>query len=246
MVDNNKYLPVRRDWQRVSILVPAFQAEAFIEACLDSIELQTYFKDNDNYEVLIGIDACESTKQKLNEIHHKYRNLTIIMLEKNGGTYITLNTLFGLITSDNIIIFGSDDIMRPELVNEVIYASSEADVVMMGYNAFISEPMDARRFLEYAHGAIYYKKRIIEITGGYRPWRCAADTELLQRVSKRVKITHVEKALFYRRLHDNSLTKRADTGRRSELRNEYNKLIRTYEIDENIYIKKLTGNFNEV
>jgi hypothetical protein len=40
----NKYLPVQRVRQAVSILIPAYKAACFIEECIDSIEGQTYFK----------------------------------------------------------------------------------------------------------------------------------------------------------------------------------------------------------
>ena len=243
----NRYLAVQQVRQRVSILVPTFQAAAFIEECLDSIEEQTYFKDNNNnFEVLIGIDACEPTRKKLNKIRDKYRNLTIIMLENNVGTYITLNTLIELGTSSNIIFFGSDDIMRPELVNEVMAASSDADVVRMGYNAFISEKKDARRMLQYANGAIFYKRDVLELSGGYQPWKCVADAELIYRTAKRVKTNRVDKVLFYYRVHCNSVTKRTDIGLGSELRKHYLSLIRVYEADEDIHIERITGKFNEV
>jgi glycosyltransferase involved in cell wall biosynthesis len=241
-----KYLPVQEVKQRVSILVPAYQAAGFIEECLTSIEEQTYFEDNDNFELLVGVDACGPTLKKLSDIRYKYRNLTIIMLEKNVGTYITLNTLMDFIRSKNIIVFGSDDVMRPELVNEVLEASLGADVVKMGYSAFINEKKDARRVLEFAHGAIFFKSKIIDITGGYQPWKCAADTELLQRIAKRVETRIVNKVLFYRRMHSNSMTKRADTGRRSDLRKGYASLIREYEIYEDIKIDRITGKFNKV
>jgi hypothetical protein len=136
--------------------------------------------------------------------------------------------------------------MRPYLVSEVIEASKHADIVMMCYNAFISDTRDARRVTEYAHGAIYFSKRVIYLAGGYRPWRCAADTELLQRVAKRVKTYRIEKPLFYRRIHENSLTSCKDTGRTSELRKEYMELIRTYEVDEDIHIDRTTEIFREV
>ena len=245
IIENN-YLPVQQVRQRISIMVPAFQTAGYIEECLDSIEEQTYFKDNDNYELLIGVDACESTLKKMVEIQHKYRNLKIIMMETNVGTYITLNTLIELGTSDNIIFFGSDDIMRPELVNEVMAASSEADVVRMGYNAFISEKKDARRMLQYANGAIFYKRDILELAGGYQPWKCVADAELIYRTAKRVKTNRIDKVLFYYRVHRNSVTKRTDIGLGSELRKLYLSLIRVYEVDEDIHIARVTGKFRKV
>lgn len=242
----NEYLPVQPIRERVSVVIPAYQTDSYISECLESIEEQTYFEGNDNFEVLVGVDACNTTLGKLDEIRHKYRNLSVIMMEKNVGPYITLNTLIELVTSDNIIFFGSDDIMRPELVNEVMTASTGADVVRIGYNAFVTEIKDARRILQYANGAIYYKRDILELAGGYQPWKCVADAELICRIARRVKSNYIEKVLFYYRVHYNSVTKRTDIGVGSELRKHYLSLIRVYDVNEDIYIRRVIGKFRKV
>jgi glycosyltransferase involved in cell wall biosynthesis len=242
----NEYLPVLPIRERVSVVIPAYQTDSYISECLESIENQTYFEDNDNFEVLIGVDACNTTLGKLNEIRHKYRNLSVFMMEKNVGPYITLNTLIELVTSDNIIFFGSDDIMKPELVNEVMNASKDADVVRIGYNSFVTEKKDACRVFRYANGAIYFRREILDLAGGYQPWKCVADAELICRIARRAKTNFIGKVLFYYRVHYNSVTKRTDIGLGSELRKHYLSLIRFYEAEEDIYIRRVTGKFRKV
>ena len=41
------------------------------------------------------------------------------MMQSNKGTYITINTLIDLVKYENIIIFGSDDIMHPNMVERI-------------------------------------------------------------------------------------------------------------------------------
>lgn len=48
----------------VSICVSAYKASDYIKECLDSINGQTYFNKNKNYEVIVGIDGCEETLEK--------------------------------------------------------------------------------------------------------------------------------------------------------------------------------------
>ena len=57
----------------VSICISAWKAQEYIEECLDSIYSQSWFKNHNEWEVLIGIDGCVDTLKKMNEIKHKYK-----------------------------------------------------------------------------------------------------------------------------------------------------------------------------
>ena len=170
-----------------SIIITAYNASKYIEECLDSIENQTYFKDNDNYEILIGVDGCQDTLDTLNSIKNKFRNLKIYMMNSNKGTYITTNTLITLAKYNNIIRFDSDDIMDKNLVSTVAYNKKDYDIVVLGYVNFEDDKISNRLELG---GIVYFKKEIMKIAGGYQPWICAADTELLIRLSNVVKISY--------------------------------------------------------
>ena len=77
----------------ITIYITAYKAKDFLKECLDSISNQTYFINNPNYEILLGIDGCEETLEFAKTIMEKYNNLRILMMNKNCGTYITSNTL---------------------------------------------------------------------------------------------------------------------------------------------------------
>lgn len=226
-----------------SIIITAYQTQNYIEECLDSIENQSYFKENDNYEILVGVDACQDTFDKLNEIKHKYRNLKIYMMNDNKGTYITTNTLIGLTKHENIIRFDSDDIMTPNLVKELVKDKGSSDIVLLGYLDFEDNIIGKKLAVA---GIIYFKKSVMDIAGGYQPWRCAADTELISRLANKVKISQLKKAVFYRRIHENSLTRRDDTKHDSEIRNYYTSLIKRNYSDNEIKIERVVNEFNEI
>jgi glycosyltransferase involved in cell wall biosynthesis len=223
-----------------SIIITAYQTQNYIEECLDSIENQSYFKENDNYEILVGVDACQDTFDKLNEIKHKYRNLKIYMMNDNKGTYITTNTLIGLTKHENIIRFDSDDIMTPNLVKELVKDKGSSDIVLLGYLDFEDNIIGKKLAVA---GIIYFKKSVMDIAGGYQPWRCAADTELISRLANKVKIHQLKKAVFYRRIHENSLTRRDDTKHDSEIRNYYTSLIKRNYSDNEIKIERIVNKF---
>ena len=232
----------------ISIIITAWQTQDYIEECLDSIENQTYFINNNNFEVLVGVDACQKTLNKLIEISHKYRNLRVFMMNSNMGTYVTTNTLLDLVKYENILRFDSDDVMMPEMVEEIMFQVNNYDIIMFGYYNFtenINNITDKTMQLN-SEGVIFYKQHIIDLVGGYREWRCAADSEMLNRVISRVRFDEIHKPLFYRRQHENSLTNSVTTNFNSKLRKKYKKLCRHYGVSEKIIIKKIVSNYKEI
>ncbi len=233
----------------ISIYITAYHSQDFIEDCLNSIENQTYFNGNDNFEVLVGIDGCQNTLSKLQSIRHKYRNLRVFMMKDNKGTYITSNTLLNLVKYENIIRFDSDDMMVPEMVEEILNKSENNDIIMFGYNFFVNNvneinensPMEVN-----SEGVIFYKRKIIDMTGGYRDWRCAADSEMLNRVIDRVEFLEIFKPLYYKRNQLNNLTNSSKFGWGSDIRNKYKKLCRHYGLNEDIKINGKTNDYTEI
>lgn len=230
IIENHEYVdrPIP-----ISIIVTAYNTQNFIEECLDSIENQNYFKNNHYFEVLVGVDACQYTLNKLLTIRHKYRNLRIFMMNNNQGTYVTSNTLLNLVRYENIIRFDSDDIMKPEMIERIVYNLEDYDIIRFGYNMFnniIGDRCENRFHLP--HGVVLYKRKVFELCGGFQDWKCAADTELLERIKQNVKIRELNERLFYRRDHADSLTKGKETNHKSELRNTYKKLLSfTYQFN---------------
>lgn len=231
-----------------SIILTAYKTEKFIEECLDSIESQTYFENNDNYEILVGVDGCENTLNKLNEIKDKYRNLYIYMMKENRGTYMTTNALLNLIKYENVIRFDTDDIMEPNLVEDLVDFKNinDDDVIKLGY----SDWREGKKINDYVlvnDGIIYFKKSVMDdIAGGYMPWECAADSELISRLKGRVKISGLNKRLFIRRIHDNSLTLRKDTGYKSVKRLKYNNQIKGKYNDDEVKIERVSNEIKKI
>jgi glycosyltransferase involved in cell wall biosynthesis len=231
----------------ISIIITAYQTQNFIEECLDSIENQTYFNNNNNYEVLVGIDGCQETLEKVKQIAHKYRNLSVYMMESNKGTYITTNTLLDLVKYDNILRFDSDDVMMPEMINEIMNQANDFDIIKFGFYDFTNNINNvSRNSMPVALGAIFAKKSIFEKAGGYQPWICSADREFLLRMKKHAMFGTIEKPIFYRRVHSGSLAKRIDIKTRNKIRREYNGLIVHYQNVENIKINKIVNKYTTI
>jgi len=231
----------------ISIVVAVHKAQGFIEECLDSIEGQLYFKGNDDFEVLVGIDGCQQTYDKIQEIKHKYRNLRVLVNDENYGAYVTVNALMSAAKHDIILRFDADDVMKPNLVKRGIFHSMHHDIVRFGYEVF-NESIGGARLENFrcADGAIFVKKELFERAGGFRPWSCAADSEFLFRVKRHADICKLGARLFYRRVHGNNLTRAKETSLKSEVRLNYRSMIRVYGIDEDIKIEMVKAKYKEL
>ncbi|MFW6225775.1 MAG: glycosyltransferase [bacterium] len=230
----------------ISIIITAYQTQNYIEECLDSIENQTYFKYNNNFEVLLGIDACEETLNKVLQIKDKYRNLRVFMMKDNKGTYITSNTLVDIAKYENILRFDSDDVMYPYMVNTISYYIKKYNTVVFKFDNFklVNGKDQIKKTNEkYAHGVLLINKKVLNELGGYQPWVCAADSELFVRGKDLLNIKIINKVLFKRRIHDGNLTRRNDVGLKSDKRKKYRELIGKHE---NVKIEKITNKYTEI
>ena len=215
----------------ISVIISAYQADCYIEECINSVSNQLHFKDFDDYEILIGLDGCENTLNKILTIEHKFKNLKIVWFPKNVGPYLVFNTLINISSFPVISIFGADDVMRENFVNDnLILLKKGTCVVARGQN-FIN-PNKKKIVREYNPDGIliFYKDDFLSING-FENWRCGADSDLKVRfILNKIKIIKSESATFLRRIHENSLTSRNNKyGFGSKYRKNIQRIVRSRE-----------------
>jgi len=238
----------------ISIIVTAYQAQNYIEECLDSIANQSWCYNN-QFEILVGVDNCQPTLDKLLTIKHKYKHLKVFMMNSNMGTYVTTNTLLDLTNYNHIIRFDSDDVMANNMIETLVIHANNYDIVRFGYSDFSTNINEiTQNEFRLPHGVFFLKKTIFTILGGYQNWRCAADTELfirlgldangnyISQLTPLVRIKDLHTRLFYRRQHSNSLTKRPDTNHKSPLRAQYKALLGKHT---SVWIEKNVNSYQE-
>ena len=203
--------------QSITIFITAYQSQDYIEECLDSVQNQDYFKNND-YEILLGIDGCEQTLEKVKQIKHKYKNLTVYYFPENKGTYITSNTLITKAKYNWLLRFDSDDIMEPFMITELMKYTNNYKYIQITCKYLNNENKTML-----TGGVILLHKDVFKECNAFSPWTCAADSDLLFRYSINNKqyITECKKPVFKRRVHNNSLTNRKETHRNSSIRKKY-------------------------
>ena len=226
----------------ISIIIPAHEAQNYIEECLDSISIDK------NIEILIGVDNCEKTLTELLRIRNKYSKLRIFKSSQNVGPYVIRNTLANYANFENFLFFDADDIMNPRLL-KILSTYANNNIVRFKYLDFKNGtvPYISKDYHKpVAHGVFYIPKVIFNKIGGFQDWKCGADTEFIKRCEKnRVFPVELNEYLFYRRIHNNSLTQNINTNYTSDFRKIIRRKIKM-NTNWTIPITKKTTNLIEI
>lgn len=117
--------------EKVSVIVPIYNVEPYLERCIDSILRQSY----QNMEVILiddgSTDACPVICDKYAE---KYRQIQVIHKE-NEGLSSARNAGLDVSTGDLVMFVDSDDFVEADFVEKLYYALNkyEADVAICNF-----------------------------------------------------------------------------------------------------------------
>lgn len=231
----------------VSICISAYKAVDTIKDTLDSVISQTWFKNHVNWEVLLGIDGCEETLEYVKTIMNNYKNLRVFMMNSNKGTYITSNTLMSIAKYDYLIRFDADDLMLYNYVEEMMTAE-KGDIYRFYFRHFdpAKHKADVKILAIGQHGMT---KEFFKKYGGYRPWICAADKELLERTKNLCTEVFLSNTHLIRKTIPTSLTNAKETKYpSSEIRKQYHEFMDNEVIncEEDAIITTVVNEYEEI
>ena len=89
----------------VSIIVPVYNAEAYLSKCLDSI----LSSDNQNFEVFIVDDGSSDKSPDICDKYASADKRFHVIHKKNEGVSVARNTALDLVTGDYVCFVDSDD-----------------------------------------------------------------------------------------------------------------------------------------
>lgn len=118
----------------VSIIVPVYNVENYIDACLDSITQQTY----KNLEIIVVEDCSTDNSRQALDSHLRDERIRIIQHSENGGLSAARNTGIDSATGEYMMFIDSDDIVDDKLVQLCLNSAmkSNADVVLCQVKPF--------------------------------------------------------------------------------------------------------------
>lgn len=128
-IGGNSYLP-RTGEPLVSVCIPAYNHERYVERTIRSVMAQTYKRIE-----LIVIDDGSSDKtwdviQSLREECDKRFERVIFETQQNQGTCVTGNRLFSIANGEYVSLIASDDELLPIAVETLMIAMQSGDYVL--------------------------------------------------------------------------------------------------------------------
>ena len=110
----------------ISVIVPVYNVEKYLEECLDSIQNQTY----SDIEVILVNDGSLDNSKDICEKYCKEDNRFKLINQANQGQSVARNHGVAASTGEFIAFVDSDDIIRQDYLEALIrYMSEEVDIV---------------------------------------------------------------------------------------------------------------------
>lgn len=202
---------------RVSVLIPAYRTPGLVKQAVQS-SLDQELPSGWDLEVLVGVDACTQTLSAVKDLEDP--RLRVVEFKTNTGPYPVLNALFRLSTGEAIAILDSDDFMKPGRLLEQVsqlrqgydFVGSRYEIEHQGLGPELPEFPTLTQLGFPIHSTWCVKRTVYNALGGYKPWRCGADTDFwIRALACKARARMVQRPLMVRRVRPNQLTSEGST-----------------------------------
>ncbi|NWC80757.1 glycosyltransferase [Pseudomonas putida] len=183
---------------KISVIMPAFNAEAFIETALRSLLAQSW----SNLEILV-VDDCSSdaTVERVSELARVDTRIVLLKQPVNRGAYAARNTALKHATGTFVVNHDSDDWSHPQrlelmatpLLQNPDLVGTLAEWVRADTELHFQCWRMENSLIEPSVSTIMMRCNAVRELGGWDEVRVAADHELRQRLQRR----HGAEALLY-------------------------------------------------
>ncbi|MGN0521374.1 MAG: glycosyltransferase family 2 protein [Eubacterium sp.] len=154
----------------ISVIVPVYNSEKYLDKCIDSIVSQTY----ENLEIILIDDGSpDSCPQKCDEWAKRDSRIKVIHKE-NGGVSSARNCGLDIASGDYITFIDSDDFAETDMLEIMVNGAvcNDADIVVCG---FIFDTVDGLSDEIKCTDALYHGSEIIKnyVLDNIRPEACS-------------------------------------------------------------------------
>jgi len=217
----------------VSILIPVYNVESYLNVCLDSVITQTY----GNMQIFLCDDGSTDNSLSICNDYKKKDNRISVVNQDNSGLSVARNNMLKRANGEYVYFLDSDDYISQNAIEHLLNTAIEtnSDVVMFLCTEIdqMGEIVETRQYYQkkgnyeqgtngrklfellcknkdFKSGAVFlFIKRDLLLKSNLRfyPNILHEDelfTFLLLQFAERV--TYLDKELYYRRIRDNSIT----------------------------------------
>ena len=101
--------------KKISIIIPCYNIEKYINRCVESIEEALKAKQNEIEIILIDDGSKDSTGEICNALGKKYSNI-LVKYKENGGLSSARNAGLNFATGEYIVFIDGDDFVKNSLI----------------------------------------------------------------------------------------------------------------------------------
>lgn len=153
---------------KISVIIPVYNSEKYLEKCLDSVLAQTY----DNWEVIAMDDGSKDNSFSILEKYAQEDSRFYVETKENEGPGLTRNRALDKATGDFIVFIDSDDYIECNYFELLVkkYENTRADVIFID---IIQESTDGNLIRKERMSRFKDLNRVDMIgcqMTGYMPW----------------------------------------------------------------------------
>jgi glycosyltransferase involved in cell wall biosynthesis len=240
----------------VTVLMPVYNAEKYLEEAIESILNQTY----KNFYFLIINDGSIDNSLKIIQNYSKKDSRIKVITRDNKGLVATLNEGLDAIDTKYIVRMDADDISLPiRLEKQVEFMERHENIVVSGTNIRIfgegiktyekkmpTDSLEIKAMLLFEccimHPTVIIRKNIIDIEK-YKynsEYNAVEDFGLWQLISKKYYLSNINEVLLEYRVLESSITQKAEKDEDNRDRNHikiYKQAFSNFDLrDEEFFI----------
>jgi glycosyltransferase involved in cell wall biosynthesis len=121
------------DKVKISIIVPVYNAEEYLDRCLHSVLDQEFT----SYEVILVDDGSTDASSLICDRYSSTDPRFITLHQPNKGVSAARNAGLNVANGEYVMFLDSDDALLPYALDNLLDAVTDEDIVLGGYGAFI-------------------------------------------------------------------------------------------------------------
>lgn len=119
------------DMDKVSIVLPIYNVESYLETCVQSVKNQTYR----NIEIILVDDGAKDNSGKICDRLALEDSRIVVVHKENGGLSSARNAGYKIATGKYLMYIDSDDVIKADVVEKCVETmqKDQSDIVIYGY-----------------------------------------------------------------------------------------------------------------
>ena len=171
---------------KVSIIIPVYNVEKYIDRCLESVVNQTY----KNLEVILVDDGSTDNSGKICDAHKEKYKMTKVIHKENGGLSSARNEGLKYVTGQYVFYLDSDDYISKDCIEHLVKISTQknADISIIKMINIAENTNEEIKELKNEKLIVMNSEKAIKESLYQKKYSCCAPAKLYKtEIAKQVK-----------------------------------------------------------